>query len=158
MTDEVAREAEQRLAIIAAARSWINTPFHDHSRIKGVGCDCAQLLCAVYHEAGLIPHVETGHYSPQHFLHHPEERLAESVSRYASEIDEARVGPGDVVLYKIYKCYAHAAIIVDWPREVIHAHKQSGKVIAMPAFSADMQVYRDGRMRGRETRFFSIWG
>lgn len=151
-------EVEQRAAVVAAARTWVGTPFHDHARLKGVGCDCVQILAGAFEEAGLVPHIETGHYSAQFFLHHPEERLAEFISRYAREIEEARVGPGDVVLYKVAKCFAHAAIVVDWPREVIHAHKQSGKVIAMPAFHADMQVYRDGRMRGRETKFFSIWG
>lgn len=143
-------EAAQRTAVIAAARSWISTPFHDLARVKGIGVDCAQLLAAVFEEAGIISHVEPDHYSPQHFLHHPEERLTEDISRYAHEIDEASVGPGDVVIYKIAKCFAHAAIIVDWPREVIHAHKQTGMVIAMPAFHADM--------KGRKTRFFSFWG
>ena len=66
----------------------------------------------------------------------------------AREITEAEVGAGDIVLYRVGRAYAHAAIVVDWPRAVIHAHKLSGKVVEMPAFDADMQ--------GRKVRFFSI--
>lgn len=139
-----------RAAVIAAAREWIGTPFHDLARVKGVGVDCAQLVAAAFHEAGVVAHIDTGHYSPQFMLHHGEERLAAFVMRYASEIDEARAGPADVVLYKVGRVFSHAAIIVEWPREIIHAHKLSGKVVAMAPDIADLQ--------GRAKRFFSVWG
>jgi cell wall-associated NlpC family hydrolase len=120
-------------------------------RVKGVGVDCAQLLAASFEEAGIIPPTQTGHYAVQHFLHSDRELMAEFVLRYAHEIDEAKAGPGDVVLFKIHRAHAHAAIIVDWPNAIIHAHKQSGMVIETPAFYGDMS-------RWRKTRFFSVWG
>ena len=141
---------DARAAVIAAARGWIGTPFHDLARVKGVGVDCAQLIAGVFEEAGVVGHVDTGHYSPQHFLHSDGEQLATFVSRYAREITEAEVNPGDVVLYRVGRAYAHCAIVVDWPGAIIHAHKLSGKVVEMRAFDADMQ--------GRKVRFFSPWG
>ena len=141
----------QRGAVIKAAVSWLGTPYHDMGRVKGVGVDCAQLLAAVYEEAGIIEHTDTGYYSPQHFFHSDCEKLEPYVGRYAKQIDEDRALPGDVVLYKIHRVYAHAAIVVDWPREIIHAHKQSGKVVAMPPFEYDLQ-------RFRVVRFYSFWG
>jgi cell wall-associated NlpC family hydrolase len=146
--DDSEREARGR--VVSAARGWLGTPFHDLARVKGAGVDCAQLLAACFFEAAAIPRVETGYYSPQHMLHDREERLAGFVLRYAREIGEAQAGPGDVVLYKVGRSFSHAAIVVDWPHEIIHAHKLSGKVVAMPPFDADLA--------GRATRFFSIWG
>jgi cell wall-associated NlpC family hydrolase len=146
----MSNEAAQRAAVIAAARDWLGTPFHDRARVKGQGADCAQLLAASYEAAGVIPHVETGWYGIQHFLHSDREELAEFVGRYAHEIAEDRVGPGDVVLFKVHRAHAHAAIIVDWPRSIIHAHKLSNKVVETPAFYADLDKWR-------KTRFFSVW-
>jgi cell wall-associated NlpC family hydrolase len=141
--------AEERDRIVAAARGWIGTPFHNVARVKGAGVDCAQLVAGVYEEAGVTPHIEAGYYAPQFMLHCREERLAEFVARYAHEIDERDAGPGDIVLYKVGHSFSHAAIIVDWPHEIIHAHMLSRKVIAMEPFSADMH--------DRQTRFFSVW-
>ena len=144
-------QSEARRRVLAAARSFLGTPFHDHGRVKHVGVDCAQLLCLVYAEAGIIPEFDPGYYPVQQFLHDHAEReiMIGFVSRFAREIPEAEVKPGDVVLYQIARAYAHAAIVVDWPGEVIHAHKLSNRVIAMPAFAYDME--------GRKTRFFSFW-
>lgn len=139
-----------RSTVLAAARTWINTPFHDLARVRGVGVDCAQLLAAVYHEAGVVERVDTGTYSPQFMLHDRRERLAEFVGRYSREIAEADAGPGDVVLYRVGKSFSHAAIIVEWPHNIIHAHKLSGKVVAMDGRAADLQ--------SRPTRFFTPWG
>jgi hypothetical protein len=83
-------------------------------------------------------------------LHSHEELLVDFVLRYAHEIDEAQVGPGDVVLYRVGRSFSHAAIVVDWPREIIHAHKLSNKVLAMRGDVADLE--------GKRRRFFSIWG
>jgi cell wall-associated NlpC family hydrolase len=145
-------EAEQRARVIQAATGWLRTPFHDEARVKGVGVDCAQLLAAVYHEAGIVGELTIPHYSAQQFLHDDAEKelMASIVLMFAREIDEAQVKGGDVVLYKVARAYAHAAIIVDWPHTVIHAHKLSGMVLATPAFAYDMD--------GRKTRFFSCWG
>lgn len=141
--------ASQRLAVLTAARSWLGTPFHNLARVKGVGVDCAQLVAAAYEEAGLTSRIETGHYSPQHMLHGHEELLAEFVGRHAREIEESAVGPGDIVIYRVGRVFSHAAIVADWPRAIVHAHQLSGQVVEMGGFDADL--------KGRKTRFYSIW-
>lgn len=141
---------EARSKIIAVAREWIKTPFHDGARLKGIGVDCAQFVAAVYEESGIIPQVETPHYSPQFFLHEKQERLIAHVVRYGGhEIEESAVGPGDLALYKYGHCYAHAAIIVEWPKQIIHAHKMSRAVLPSRPF--------DGDLNGRPIKFFSLW-
>ena len=40
----------RRAAIVAAARSWIGTPYRHQASLKGVGCDCLGLLRGVWRD------------------------------------------------------------------------------------------------------------
>lgn len=145
MTDIAPRER-----VVSAARSWLRTPFHDCVAIKGIGVDCANLLAQAYEQAGIVGHVEIAPYSPQWFMHHSQELFVDYVLKAgAREITEGTAGMGDCVLYKIGRCFAHGGIIVEWPREIIHAHKQSGAVVTSGGL--------DGDLNGRPRRFFSMW-
>lgn len=116
-------EEIDRARVVAIAREWIGTPFHDHAEIKGAGCDCATFLKCAFTEAGLVAPFKLDHYSPQFFLHQKEERYIGWVTRFGREIDQSEARPGDIVLYRVGLCFAHGALIVDpgWPR-IIHAH------------------------------------
>src|SRR3989338_4143365 len=39
-----------RQAIVAAARSWIGTPYRHQASLKGAGCDCLGLVRGVWRE------------------------------------------------------------------------------------------------------------
>ena len=123
------KEQAERCKVLAAAHSWIRTPFHDNARVKGIGTDCAQLLAAVYEEAGIMLHIETEHYSPQFFLHHDEERFLSYVLSRAIEIKERDAKPADFLVYRIGRVFAHGAIVIDpgWPH-ILHAYKAEGFV------------------------------
>ena len=107
-----------RERIIAEAKTWLGTPFHCGSRVKGVGVDCAQLLAAVYHEVGLIPEIPLFYYPCQWFIHHDEERLLNEVAKYAKAIEAPQ--KGDIAIWKYARCYSHAGIVVD-ERMFIHS-------------------------------------
>jgi cell wall-associated NlpC family hydrolase len=121
-------EARERDAVDRIAREFLGTPYHDAGQVKGKdgGVDCATLIKMVFVEAELIPPINIGYYSPQHFLHGDEERYLGFVTKFAREVMERDAKPGDVVLYKVGKCFAHGAVIVKpgWPH-VIHAHYAS---------------------------------
>ena len=36
--------------VVAAARGWLGTPYHDQASVKGVGCDCLGLARGVWRE------------------------------------------------------------------------------------------------------------
>jgi len=149
----VASEQETRAAIVAEAMSWLRTPFHGDARLKGVGVDCAQFVAAVYMASGAVPKFDTPRYVDQWFMHKTEnqqESLRDFVLQFGKQIEESAVKPGDLVLYKLGHAFAHAAIVVEWPVEIIHAHKLSEMVVRAMPFAADL--------RGRETQYFSIWG
>ena len=138
--------SNQRAAAVAEALSWQGTPYHHAARLKGVGVDCAMLPAAVYRTAGLIPDFTVAHYPPDWHLHRDVERYLDIVTRYAAEVP-APTGPGDFVLYRWGRCFAHGAIVIAWP-EIVHAVIQVG-------------VIRDrgdaGRLADRPRRFFTLW-
>lgn len=118
---------DHRGIILAAAERWLGTPFHHAARLHGVGVDCANFLCAIYEEAGLVDYIELPHYPPDWMMHRSEERfLAHVLDARAREVPEPL--PGDIALFKFGRCYSHGAIVTQWP-EVIHAMAPLGAVV-----------------------------
>lgn len=138
-----------RARVIAVAESWIGTPFHDGTHIKGVGVDCAHFIAAVYEGAGAIDKVEIESYPPTWFMHRDEERFLSYLDRHMRRIEGRDADAGDTVIWKMGRCFAHAAIIVRWPSEIIHAWK--------PGHCVMRDSPLNGQLRGRKTLFFSPW-
>ena len=126
-TEEGAK-ACKRVAVTREAETWLGTPYHHMGRVKGAGTDCLMMLAEVYEAAGVIPHIEVPFYPPDWHLHRDGERYLEGVMQYAHEI----VGPpqpGGVALFKFGRCFAHGAIVIEWPR-LIHACYSGGVLYA----------------------------
>lgn len=120
----------QRDAVVAEAMSWLHTPYHHHGRIKGVGVDCAQILCAVYEDCGLVPHVDPGFYAPDWHLHRSEEMYQGWLQRYAKRLGPTeQPQPGDIALFKFGRCYSHGAILVQ-DGLLVHAYIGRGVVLS----------------------------
>ena len=108
----------------------------------------------VYREAGLIGEVEVPYYPADWMLHRSEEIYLGMVQRYAREIEApaataaGSAAPGDFVIYKFGRCFAHGAIVIDWPT-VIHAINGKGVILS--------DGEREGFLIGREKRFFRLW-
>jgi NlpC/P60 family putative phage cell wall peptidase len=144
-------ENEARRDVVAIARTWIGTPFHDCASVKGAGVDCAQLVKAVYIEAGLMAPFDLPHYSPQWFLHQEGEAFLSHVSQRCVEIAAQQARLGDIVLYRFGRCYAHAGIVAEpgFPR-IIHAYKQARCVVAGEGDQGDLAVIAEtGKPRPR---------
>jgi cell wall-associated NlpC family hydrolase len=146
-------EDEGRAAVIAAARSWRGTPFHNHGNLKGIGVDCAMLIRAAFVESGVVPSFDIPWYSPQHFMHSDEERYMAVVLTFAREIPRQEAKPADVVLYKLGRSYGHGAIIMPpgFPA-ILHARSEAGAVI-------EGNSDRDSVLSAprRAPRFFTHW-
>jgi cell wall-associated NlpC family hydrolase len=112
-------EQQQRDRMVKVAHSWLRTPYHHEGRIKGVGIDCATLIAEVAAEAGLIPPVEIGHYSPDWHKNNDKERYMQVVLEFCREVTGTPL-PGDIVLWKFARTFSHGAIVVKWPM-IIHA-------------------------------------
>lgn len=121
-------EAAERQRVVAAARTWLGTPYHHAATLKGVGVDCATLLVACFQEAGLIGALNLPHYSGQWHLHQEEEKYTDFIRQLGAEVERRPPLPGDVVVWKFHKCFAHGAIVVEWPT-IIHSMIRIGCMI-----------------------------
>ena len=122
-------EAEGRAALLKVGETWAHTPYREHGALKGCGVNCAMLMYAIAHEAGVIPPdaPEPRWYSPQLHIHSPEERLIENVKACGCvEIKESQLKPGDVVAYLTGQSHGHLALVYEWPRKVLHSTKPKG--------------------------------
>ena len=151
----------QRAAVVAEARSWIGTAYHHMGTIKATrdaagkiidkgGVDCATLLACVYANAGVIAPVAVPFYPRDWHMHRSVERYLSTVLDHATEIDQAAALPGDVVLYRFGRVFAHGAIIVDpaWPK-IVQARWGSDRV---HEDNGDL-----GELLDRPRRFFTLW-
>lgn len=126
-------------AVVAAARSWIGTPFHHQARLKGVGVDCAGLIIGVARELGVVaPEFDVGGYS----------RVPDGLSmlRYVEEHMQPVAGeaqPGHVLLLRWHQAPQHLGVLGDYRHgglSIIHAAERAGQVIETRLmFHAGMQ-------------------
>jgi cell wall-associated NlpC family hydrolase len=142
------RIAQFREGVRTIALSWIGTPYHHMGRVKGAGVDCAMFPLEVYREAGLIGEVEVPYYPHDWMMHRSEEIFLGIVQKLASELRSHEAAkPGDFVIYKFGRCFAHGAIVLEWPT-IIHALTGRGVVLA--------DGEREGILVGRAKKVFRL--
>ena len=157
-------EAAERAAVVAAARAWIGTPYHHMADIKGVGVDCAMLLVRVYCDLGLVERFDPRPYTQDWMMHRNEERYLGFL------LDRARMveapSAGDVILFKIGRCFAHGGIVVKGePRGRSQGRPSSDGLSIVHAFLPAGVVLEDEIARSAElterlktAKFASYWG
>jgi len=128
--------------VLEVAKLWLKTPYHHRAMVRGAGVDCAMFLLAVYNEAGVVPVMDVEDYPPDFMLHRDDERLLSYVEKHAFEIETPL--PGDAVLYRVGRSFAHGGIVVDWPL-IIHSRVGVGVVYE----EGDM-----GKLSARPRRFW----
>lgn len=147
-------EQEERTAVIREALTWQRTPFMWEACVKGVGVDCGRFLAAVYNAAGVksIEIPKLPHLPPQWFLHSNKDSFLDLIRPFAVEYGlaaGAQPRPGDIVVAKQARDWAHSAIVIAWP-SVIGA-----------AYGHCVTVWRDihtsPQYMHRELKFFDPW-
>jgi len=144
-------EAAQRAAVLAEARSWIGTPYHNCADIKGVGVDCGMLLVRVFVDLKLCTPFDPRPYPVDWHLHRSEERYLGFIFDRSAEATEPL--PGDVMVFRYGRCYSHGGIVTAAaPLRIVHAYYQARTVI-------EDEVARNAVLAdpARKPRFFSVW-
>jgi NlpC/P60 family putative phage cell wall peptidase len=115
--------------VVAAARGWIGTPYHDQASLRGVGCDCLGLARGVWREVtgpepeGLPPYSrdwgETG----------AREVLLEGALRWMIPVAVSPTPVGACLLFRMHDraIAKHIGILVA-PGIMIHASENTGVV------------------------------
>ena len=151
LLDDIRSEAEQRVAVVAEARTWLGTPWVHQAAIKGQAVDCAMFLISVFLRAGVISPFDPRPYPRSWFVHQHEERFLNSIVNHfkCQEVQPADARPGDILMYRIGHCYAHGAILIA-PALVMHSFAKNGQVIYTETFDPDLA--------SRSPRAFNPWG
>jgi NlpC/P60 family putative phage cell wall peptidase len=145
-------ESAARAAVVAAARAWIGTPYHHAADVKGHGVDCAMLLVRVYCDLGLVEPFDPRPYTRDWMLHRDEERYLGFLLARAKIVEAP--GAGDVILFRVGRCYAHGGIVTKpEPLTIVHAFAAARCVLEDVV---DRSAALSARLR--TAKFASYWG
>ena len=116
-------------AVIAAARLWLGTPYHDQASLRGVGCDCLGLARGVWRDlVGAEPQAIPP-YSRDWGETGVREVLAEGARAMMIEIPLAQIGPSTLVLFRMApRAIAKHVGILTAPDRFIHAYDRLGVI------------------------------
>ena len=115
--------------VIAAARGWLGTPYHDQASVRGVGCDCLGLVRGVWRELRGPEPMPIPPYSRDWGETGTREALAEAARRVMLEIPVANLAPGALLLFRMRAgAVAKHCGIVAVPDRFIHAYERTGVV------------------------------
>ena len=120
--------------VIASARSWLGTPYHDQASLRGVGCDCLGLARGVWRDVVGDEPFPIPPYSRDWGETGPREVLAEGARGMMPEIAPAKAGPGTLVLFRMGRSTAptrtiakHVGILTAADR-FIHSYEWLGVI------------------------------
>ena len=108
--------------IVAAARSWLGTPYHHQAAVKGAGCDCLGLVRGVYEELYGRPAEAPPPYSRDWAEASSVETMIEAARRHLVAIDPREASAGDVAIFRLRAgAMAKHAAILSGKTRMIHA-------------------------------------
>jgi NlpC/P60 family putative phage cell wall peptidase len=115
--------------VIAAARSWLGTPYHDQASLKGVGCDCFGLARGVWREVVGPEPFPIPPYSRDWGETGPREVLAEGARATMIEVSSVDAPPGALVLFRMMPCAIakHVGIMTALD-SFLHAYERLGVI------------------------------
>jgi NlpC/P60 family putative phage cell wall peptidase len=115
--------------VVATARSWLGTPYHDQASLRGVGCDCLGLARGVWREVVGAESFPVPPYSRDWGETGPHEVLAERARRMMSEIAPTDAVPGALILFRMApRAIAKHVGILTGPEHFIHAYERLGVI------------------------------
>lgn len=115
--------------VIAAARSWLGTPYHDQASLCGVGCDCLGLARGVWREVVGPEPFPMPPYSRDWAETGAREVLAEGARSMMIEVEPAQAPPGALVLFRMMpRAIAKHVGILTGPESFLHAYERLGVI------------------------------
>ena len=117
-------------AIIAEARSWLDTRWVHGQAVKGHGTDCVGFIIRIGKTFAWIPEDYIPPvYSCQHALHRDTSLLLEELAKFAVSIDirQTAIAVGDILAFQYERTAGHAGIYIGDGR-FVHAYMLARRV------------------------------
>jgi NlpC/P60 family putative phage cell wall peptidase len=115
--------------VIAAARLWLGTPYHDQASVRGAGCDCLGLARGIWREVVGPEPFPIPPYSRDWSETGPREVLAEGARTCMIEIEPPQAGLGALLLFRMTpRAIAKHVGILTGPDRFIHAYERLGVI------------------------------
>ncbi len=118
--------------VIAIARAWLGTPYHDQASVRGVGCDCAGLARGIWRDLVGEEPAKRPAYSRDWGEVGSRETFADFVRPFLIEIDPMNAGPGTLLLFRMRRDgpAKHCGVLIE-EGTFIHAIERQG-VVTVP--------------------------
>ncbi|KQT54913.1 peptidase P60 [Aureimonas sp. Leaf454] len=126
----------QRRDVVAAAETFLGTPYRHQGSRRGVGCDCLGLVRGIWRELyGREPEI-AGPYTPDWAERTVGEPLLEAARRHFHDIRQEEAEPGDLLVFRWRTGVTakHCGILAPEGR-LIHAY-EGAAVVSSPLGSA----------------------
>jgi len=139
-----------RTALVTAGRSLLETPYHAHARLPGVGIDCIGVPIVACWLTGLKPRS----FDIQNYRTVPDGSLLPLCDEHMLRITQAEMQPGDVVVVRWGQIPHHVGLVGDWRHggllSIIHAdnHRHHQVVEHRLWFEGAMQFVAAYRIPG----------
>ena len=115
--------------VVAVARGWLGTPYHDQASLRRVSCDCLGLARGVWREVVGAESCPIPPYSRDWGETGSHEVLAEGAGHMMPEIALADIGPGALILFRMTpRAIAKHVGILTGPDSFIHSYERLGVV------------------------------
>ena len=115
--------------VIATARSWLGTPYHDQASLRGVGCDCLGLARGVWREVVGDEPFPIPPYSRDWGETGPVEVLVDGARSMMIEMPPGEASPGALLLFRVApRAIAKHVGILTGPDSFIHAYERLGVI------------------------------
>jgi len=122
--------------VVAAARGWLGTPYHDQASVRGVGCDCLGLVRGVWRELYGPEPMPIPPYSRDWGETGVCEPLANAARGVMPELPTKEIAPGGLLLFRMRAgAVAKHCGIATAPDRFIHAYERTG-VVEVPLDAA----------------------
>ena len=131
-----------RDAVVAEARTWLDTPFRHQGRLKGVGVDCLGIIVEVGKAIGAVSRsavnaTDYGDATAIDYGHIPKpSRMGDGLRTHLVSISIASAGAGDIVwmAWRTELHPQHLGILTDIG--ILHAYSGIKKVVEHPLDTA----------------------
>ena len=115
--------------IVASARGWLGTPYHDQASLRGVGCDCLGLVRGVWRDVVGDEPFPIPPYSRDWGETGAREVIADHARRVMTETPPSEAGPGAMLVFRMRpRAIAKHIGILSGPGQFIHACERIGVI------------------------------